>query len=115
MYLCMSNTTSSHRGFGFVTYATSEGADNCIRQKNEGEGHMVNGKSVEVKRAIPRDAEPEQREKNTKMFVGGLNKSTTEETIKQYFEQSFNCTVDRVDLIYEKKDQCAPGQEPRPR
>ena len=111
----MSNTTSSHRGFGFVTYATSEGADNCIRHKNEGEGHMVNGKSVEVKRAIPRDAEPEQREKNTKMFIGGLNKSTTEDVIKEYFEQSFNCTVDRVDLIYEKKDQCAPGQEPRPR
>ena len=70
---------------------------------------------MEVKRAIPRDAEPDQREKNTKMFLGGLNRNTTEDTIKRYFEQNFDCVVDSVDLIYEKRDQLQPGQEPKPR
>ena len=70
---------------------------------------------MEVKRAIPRDAEPDQREKNTKMFLGGLNRNTTEDTIKRYFETNFDCVVDSVDLIYEKRDMLQPGQEPKPR
>ena len=49
------------------------------------------------------------------MFIGGLLKSTTDENVKSYFETNFNCTVDNVELIYEKRDQIAPGQEPRPR
>lgn len=101
------------RGFGFVTFSNDEDAESCIKAKDD--GHIIQGKSVEVKRAIPRDAEPEQRERNSKMFVGGLNRNTTEETIKQYFETGYNCTVESVDLIYEKKDQVEPGQEPKPR
>ena len=101
------------RGFGFVTFSNDDQTNAVIRAKTD--GHIINGKSVEVKRAIPRDAEPDQREKNSKMFVGGLDRSTREDAIKTYFEQSFNCTVDSVDLIYEKKDQVPAGQEPRPR
>lgn len=101
------------KGFGFVTFDSEEGAENAIRSKSD--GHIINNKSVEVKRAIPRDAEPDQREKNTKMFLGGLNRNTTEDTIKRYFEQNFDCVVDSVDLIYEKRDQLQPGQEPKPR
>ena len=101
------------RGFGFVTFDSEEGAENAIRSKAD--GHVINNKSVEVKRAIPRDAEPDQREKNTKMFLGGLNRNTTEDTIKRYFETNFDCVVDSVDLIYEKRDMLQPGQEPKPR
>jgi RNA recognition motif-containing protein len=101
------------RGFGFVTFDSEDGAENAIRSKAD--GHVINNKSVEVKRAIPRDAEPDQREKNTKMFLGGLNRNTTEDTIKSYFENNFDCVVDSVDLIYEKRDNLQPGQEPKPR
>ena len=106
-------TYHSHRGFGFVTFDSEDGAENAIRSKSD--GHAINGKTVEVKRAIPRDAEPDQREKNTKIFLGGLNRSTTEDTIKKYFEDNFDCQVESVDLIYEKRDMLQPGQEPKPR
>lgn len=96
-----------------MTYANDDGAEACIRAKSE--GHNLKGKSVEVKRAIPRDADPDQREKNTKMFVGGLSQGSTEESIKQFFEGQFSCQVESVDIIYQKKDQLGPGQEPRPR
>ena len=96
-----------------MTFSTDEEAEECIRAKSQ--GHTVCGKSVEVKRAIPRDADPDQREKNTKMFVGGLSLNSTEDSIRQFFESTFSCQVERVDLIYQKKDQLEPGQEPRPR
>ena len=106
-------TLSLLRGFGFVTFSADDEAEKCIQAKSE--GHTVNGKSVEVKRAIPRDADPDQREKNTKMFVGGLSLNSTEDSIREFFEKTFNCSVESVDLIYQKKDQLEPGQEPRPR
>ena len=49
------------------------------------------------------------------MFLGGLNRNTSEDTIKRYFETNFDCVVDSVDLIYEKRDMLQPGQEPKPR
>ena len=49
------------------------------------------------------------------MFLGGLNRNTNEEQIKEYFETKFNCQVESVDLIYEKKDQVEPGREPQRR
>merc|ERR1719265_865317 len=109
----MKDESGTPKGFGFVTFAEDYQTDDCIRAKSE--GHNIDGKSVEVKRAIPRDAEPDQREKNSKMFVGGLSKSSNEDSIKQYFEEEFCCAVDSVELIYEKADQCGPGETPKPR
>ena len=106
----------SCRGFGFVTFDNEEGVERAVN--NQG-GHTIDRKAVEVKRAVPRgDGDSSDRassEKSTKMFIGGLLKSTTEETVKSYFEGKFNCTVESVELIYEKRDQIPPGQEPRPR
>lgn len=96
-----------------MTFSTDAEAEECIQAKTQ--GHTLNGKSVEVKRAIRRDADPDQREKNTKMFVGGLSLNSTEDSVREFFETTFNCQVESVDLIYQKKDQLEPGQEPRPR
>merc|ERR1719265_2563470 len=111
--IVMKDNEGRPKGFGFVTFSKDEETDDCIRAKSE--GHNIDGKSVEVKRAIPRDAEPEQREKNSKMFIGGLSKSSNEDSIKQYFEENFSCSVDSVDLIYEKRDQVPAGETPKPR
>ena len=96
-----------------MTFGTDQEAEEAIQAKSQ--GHTVNGKSVEVKRAIPRDADPDQREKNTKMFVGGLSLNSTEDSIRNFFENEFKCQVESVALIYQKKDTLEPGQEPRPR
>ena len=107
--------TFSRRGFGFVTFDSEAAVEHAV--SNQG-GHTIDRKTVEVKKAVPRDSDSGENkggEKGTKMFIGGLLKSTTEETVKTYFEKKFNCTVDSVELIYEKRDQIAPGQEPRPR
>jgi len=104
------------KGFGFVTFDSEEGVDRAVN--NQG-GHTIDRKTVEVKRAVPRgdagSGDKGSSEKSTKMFIGGLLKSTTEETVKSYFENKFNCTVDSVELVYEKRDQIPPGQEPKPR
>lgn len=103
------------KGFGFVTFDSEAAVEHAV--SNQG-GHTIDRKTVEVKKAVPRDSDSGENkggEKGTKMFIGGLLKSTTEETVKSYFEKKFNCTVDSVELIYEKRDQIAPGQEPRPR
>jgi len=39
------------RGFGFVTFATSAMLDECL----SGRPHVIDGKEVESKRAIPRE------------------------------------------------------------
>ena len=55
---------SVSRGFGFVTFAKVSEADACIARKKEG-GHELDGKTIEVKRAIPREfQEPSQHEKS---------------------------------------------------
>ena len=55
---------SVSRGFGFVTFEMVSEADACIARKKEG-GHELDGKTIEVKRAIPREfQEPSQHEKS---------------------------------------------------
>jgi len=102
------------KGFGFVTYETVEQTDTCLAVKKE-KGHKLGGKDIEVKRAIPRDMseDPEQTQKNTRMFIGGLGQDLCEEQIKSYFEDNFSCVVEVVDLIREKKDSVPQGQTPR--
>lgn len=108
------DSTKASRGFGFVTFANEDELLEVLKLKSDN-GHVIDGKSVDVKRAIPRDADPEQREKNNKIFLGGLSRDTTEETIQRYFESKFKCQVESVDLIYEKKDSVAPGMQPQKR
>jgi len=67
------DSNGQSKGFGFVTYETVEQTDTCLAVK-KGKGHKLGGKDIEVKRAIPRDMseDPEQTQKNTRMFIGGL-------------------------------------------
>ena len=52
------------KGFGFVTYRTIAETDACIKQKKTEEGHVLSEKTIEVKRAIPKEFEPSQHEKS---------------------------------------------------
>ncbi|XP_020811261.1 ribonucleoprotein RB97D [Drosophila serrata] len=77
--------TKRSRGFGFITYTKSI----CVDKAQENRPHVIDGKTVEAKRALPRP-ERESRETNIsvkKLFVGGLKDNHDEECLREYFVQ----------------------------
>eukprot|EP00116_Pleurobrachia_bachei_P007274 sb/3467536/ len=93
------------RRFGFVTYATDDGAKKCLEEKKQ-TAHSLDEKEIEVKRAMPRGNRDRNASLKThKIFVGGLDTDVDEETIKSYFEDNFAAVVTKVDFIKEKKQE----------
>lgn len=98
------------RGFGFVTYNKLCDTDNCLANRP----HMLGGKEVEVKHAIPRDEQnPTNHSRTKKIFLGGFPREASEEDARDAIEnytlavgEGLNVKVDKVDII--KK-----GDEPR--
>ena len=74
------NDTGRSRGFGFVTYATAAGLDEC--QKNR--PHEINNKTLETKRATPRSdaGKPEAQVSVKKIFMGGVSDEMEDEDIR---------------------------------
>ncbi|RYY34315.1 hypothetical protein EON62_03415, partial [archaeon] len=75
------------RGFAFVTFASPDVVKVVLEEK-----HMLDGREVEVKRAIPRQesrdnkAGGSSRTDQRKLFVGGLPSMATELDLRNYFE-----------------------------
>jgi len=89
--------TKRSRGFGFVTYRETDMLEECFSALP----HTIDGKTVEIKRATPRDEnrgsnarkgqfdneiDPESKSMR-KLFLGGLSYNSTEDTVKAHFEQ----------------------------
>ncbi|CAO2823588.1 unnamed protein product [Amaranthus hypochondriacus] len=107
-------TTGRARGFGFVVFADPAIADRVVKQK-----HMIDGRTVEAKKAVPRDDQQIQTRnhgspiaspaptRTKKIFVGGLASTVTEGDFKRYFEQ-FGTITDVV-VMYDHNTQRPRG------
>jgi len=74
-------TTRHSRGFGFVTFADTEGVDKVL----DFGLHELDGKKIDPKVAFPRRSNPKMVTRTKKIFVGGLSAATTLEEVKAYF------------------------------
>lgn len=107
--------TGRARGFGFVVFANAAVAERVVRER-----HVIDGRLVEAKKAVPRDDHHQNSNRNSvstqgspgptrtkKIFVGGLPSSITESNFKQYFDQ-FGTITDVV-VMYDHNTQRPRG------
>ncbi|KAJ8759744.1 hypothetical protein K2173_009845 [Erythroxylum novogranatense] len=86
--------TGRARGFGFVVFADPGVAERVVMEK-----HLIDGRTVEAKKAVPRDDQNVLNRNSSsiygspghartkKIFVGGLASTVTEGDFKKYFDQ----------------------------
>ncbi|XP_010539319.1 PREDICTED: heterogeneous nuclear ribonucleoprotein 1-like [Tarenaya hassleriana] len=110
--------TGRARGFGFIVFA-----DPCVAERVIMEKHMIDGRTVEAKKAVPRDDQQGLKQhaspvhhmsppghgggRTKKIFVGGLPSSITEAEFKNYFNQ-FGSISDVV-VMYDHNTQRPRG------
>jgi hypothetical protein len=90
-------------GFGFVTFTTPEEADACFASSP----HTIDGSNVEIKKATPKGEKGPAGPKGEvlrKLFIGGLNYETTDESLKTYFEQ-FGEVIDCIVMKYKDSER----------
>ncbi|KAL0328729.1 UNVERIFIED_CONTAM: Heterogeneous nuclear ribonucleoprotein 1 [Sesamum calycinum] len=83
-------TTGRARGFGFIVFANASVAEKVVRER-----HIIDGRTVEAKKAVPRDDHHNFNRNNgsiqgspclartKKIFVGGLASTVTESDFKR--------------------------------
>lgn len=93
--------TAKPRGFAFISFSEPNAADQALKDT-----HEINGRTVDVKKAIPRSEQQHSQQyhgrgfnshrssglssedfRTKKIFVGGLAANLTEEDFKGYFEK----------------------------
>ncbi|KAF8117118.1 hypothetical protein N665_0012s0123 [Sinapis alba] len=106
--------TGRARGFGFLVFSDPIVAERVVLLR-----HVIDGKLVEAKKAVPRDDHVVLNKSNTslqgspgpanskKIFVGGLASSVTEAEFKKYFAQ-FGVITDVV-VMYDHRTQRPRG------
>lgn len=106
--------TNQPRGFGFVTFSDASVVDRVLA-----ETHTLDNKTVEVKKAVPRDrapppvsgggASPRRSASGPvkKIFVGGLAPAVTEPEFRSYFEK-YGKVTDAV-VMYDRNTNRSRG------
>ncbi|KHJ42825.1 hypothetical protein D918_07107 [Trichuris suis] len=77
--------TKRSRGFGFVTYAEPDMVNAAMASRP----HVIDGKEVEPKRAMPKDVmnKPEAHVSVKKVYISGIKDEHTEEMLRDYFSK----------------------------
>jgi len=84
--------TGHPRGFGFVTYSDPSAVDAVMKDT-----HTLDGRTVEIKRSIPREnMDLIKGPKTKKLFVGGLPPSVADEELKNYFTKYGNVVESQI-------------------
>lgn len=106
--------TGRARGFGFVVFADPAVAERVVMEK-----HVIDGRTVEAKKAVPRDDKHIINRNSSsiqgspgpgrtkKIFVGGLASTVNESDFRKYFEQFGNITD--VVVMYDHNTQRPRG------
>ncbi|KAJ9185115.1 hypothetical protein P3X46_004779 [Hevea brasiliensis] len=107
--------TGRARGFGFVVFADPSVAERVVMEK-----HLIDGRNVEAKKAVPREEQNILNRNGSssihcspglartkKIFVGGLASTVTETDFKKYFEQ-YGIITDVV-VMYDHNTQRPRG------
>lgn len=86
------------RGFGFVVFTDKEALAKVLEQKE----HTLQGNKIDPKKANPkgRNSEPPIK----KIYVAKVSPTTTEQQIKDYFEQWGK--VDKIEAPFDKEKDC---------
>ncbi|CAJ0565448.1 unnamed protein product, partial [Mesorhabditis spiculigera] len=98
-------TTQRSRGFGFVTFATMAQVDAAQAARP----HEIDGKKVDAKRAVPKDANDKgaSQVSTMRLYVSGIKEAHTEAALKEYFAQYGN--VQKVDIAKDKATDSIRG------
>lgn len=96
--------TNTSRGFGFVTYVNSD----CVQEVFKNRPHELDAKTLDCKRAMPREFNtPGSHSKTTRLFVGGFKGLDLEpEELKSYIESRHSTefgTVEKIDFLKDKE------------
>ena len=93
--------TKESRGFGFITYSTSQSVENAFKSRP----HNLDNKALDIKRAMPREFNTAgAHAKTKKCFIGGLSPDTTEEDIRGYIESRHDTDIGKIESIFIAKD-----------
>ncbi|KAJ6543893.1 hypothetical protein B0H19DRAFT_1168819 [Mycena capillaripes] len=85
----MRDPSGTSRGFAFMTFEDPASVTAVL-----GREHILDGKAIDPKRAIPR----EEHMRNTRYFVGGLSPVTTSESMKEFFS-AYGKVVDATVMV----------------
>lgn len=92
-------STGRSRGFGYVTFASSEDAKNALSAE-----HSLGNRALEVKVATPKDEMKARSKRITRIFIARIPLSVTETTFRDYFEKYGDITD-----LYMPKDHGSRG------
>ncbi|KAG6593527.1 Heterogeneous nuclear ribonucleoprotein 1, partial [Cucurbita argyrosperma subsp. sororia] len=97
--IMMDKHTGRPRGFGFVTFCDPSVADMVLNKD-----HVIDGRTVEVKRTVPRaDTNNKLVSRTKKIFVGGIPPALTEDAFKVYFSSFGTITEHQIMIDYRTK------------
>ena len=97
------STSKKSRGFGFIKFADADAVDRVVDSNHP---HLIDGKKVDPKRAVPKH-QSKVVSKTKKVFLGGLPPDTHEDDIRAYFGQYGE--IEEVMLMYDKNTQRLRG------
>uniref|UniRef100_A0AC35TNY6 RRM domain-containing protein n=1 Tax=Rhabditophanes sp. KR3021 TaxID=114890 RepID=A0AC35TNY6_9BILA len=91
--------TKRARGFGFITFAETEGVDKVLELAN----HELDNKRIDPKVAFPKKIPQKLIVRTKKVFLGGVSSTSTIEDLRNYFDD-FGIVKDAM-LMYDKSTQ----------